>query len=237
MVLFCKVPSLMANLFSLDMVKILETGNKSHPGSKKTALIPVKSIYLNEELNFETFKEELKELKLAEVKDFEKVDLFRNLYIITKLFGLSISDAIQESENSIINIDDFCTQLKSTNALEVLIQLNVYEQLLLQDVDSLNDKKKFLSNLIFTVFYHIAESSQLLRWDLSPVLYYSQLLKALGFCENTIRYLFLTKHIVIIACVQKMHVRLQRDFKGDFQSAEECLVERFGLCSFLLKMF
>jgi len=105
----------------------------------------------------------------------------------------------------------------------------VYEQLLLQDVDSLNDKKKFLSNLIFTVFYHIAESSQLLRWDLSPVLYYSQLLKALGFCENTIRYLFLTKHIVIIACVQKMHVRLQRDFKGDFQSAEECLVERNSL--------
>lgn len=218
----------MANPFSLDFVKFYQNRNKTQPLGKEPALIPVESIYLNEELNFETFKEELKVLKLAEVKVSEHTDLLRNLYIITQLFGLSICDTIQERENSIINIGDFCTQLQSTNPLEVLIQLNVYEQLLLQDVDNLKDKKIYLQNLIFTVFYPIIESSFLMKWDLSPVLYFTQLLTALGFGLNTIRYLFLTRYIPIIACVKKLDLHIKKDYSGDFKAAEDCLVERYG---------
>ena len=56
----------MANPFSLDFVKFYQNRNKTQPLGKEPALIPVESIYLNEELNFET------RIAILIIKEFQR---------------------------------------------------------------------------------------------------------------------------------------------------------------------
>jgi hypothetical protein len=183
----------------------------------------VNEIFIDDELNFKNFAEELKILNFTIVEISEQTNLMRNLYILTRIFGVQLKDVFIDNQNTNQRIQVWRDNLRTVHALEVLIQVNVYDQLLLQDVTCNNQKKMYFQRLLLSVFYPVISVLKL-RYDLSPVLYYSALIRSLGVDLHTVRNLFLTS--LIPKFLYNIDKVMWQEFDYDFLSAQKCLSER-----------
>ena len=95
--------------------------------------------------------------------------------------------------------------LAKTNSLEVLIQLNVYDQIMLKSTKYEAEKNTILKNLARFTFYPTEAYKAIQNYELSPVVYYSQLISSIGYSMQTVRNLFGTNNTKIQESMRRIN--------------------------------
>lgn len=161
---------------------------KDVDASSTTKLI--ENISVSGGLSYYEFTSEFSTLNITDIKLNEEIDFMRNLYIITRLLKLPLGQIFHENENLDVQKLALVSNLAKTNSLEVLIQLNVYDQILLKSTKYEAEKNIILKNLARFTFYPTKACKEIQNYELSPVVYYSQFLTNIGYSMQTVRNLF-----------------------------------------------
>ena len=120
---------------------------------------------------------------------------------------------------------DLVLNLFQAHSLEVLIQLNVFDEILLKTVKYEAEKNAILQNLAFSTFYPFKAFKIKQKYQLSPVVYYSQLITSAGYSMQTVRYLFGSNQNFMHIFLKKMELKLKL-LNYDFLTISARLSER-----------
>merc|ERR1719354_644284 len=166
---------------------------------------PIENVSVSGGLSYDEFTNEFSTLNITDINVNEEIDFMRNLYIITRLVNLPLAQIFHENGNLDEQKSVLVLNLAKTNSLEVLIQLNVYDQIMLKSTKYEAEKNTILKNLARFTFYPTEAYKAIQNYELSPVVYYSQLISSIGYSMQTVRNLFGTSNTRIQESMRRIN--------------------------------